>query len=353
MIASPTCVPERSSCRPQLQACILIVSPLCRPIDARDTDMPNHSSASWPDLPYGAWRETRDTLQLWTQIIGKVRLMQTPWLNHSWHVTLYVTSRGLTTSPIPHGSRSFEVAFDFIDHVLDIRVSDGGTRRLPLRPQSVADFYAAVTAALAELDVAVVINDKPCEIAGATAFSIDRQHAAYDAEYAWRFWQLLVQVDRVLKRFRTAFIGKCSPVHFFWGSFDLAVTRFAGPRAPAFTGKAPGVAAEVMREAYSHEVSSAGFWPGDNNTNYPAFYSYMYPATAGFREAAVQPAAAFFSETLGEFLLPYDAVRTAADPDATLLAFLQSTYEAAAVTAKWDRAALECRMGLPDVPRDV
>ncbi len=313
--------------------------------------MANSTNPAWPELPYAAWRDTRDTLQLWTQIIGKVRLMQSPWLNHSWHVTLYVTSRGLTTSPIPHGTRSFEAAFDFIDHVLDITVSDGGKRRLALKPQSVADFYGAVTTALQELDVAVVINDKPCEIAGATAFADDRQHASYDAEYAWRFWQALVQVDRVFKAFRTSFIGKCSPVHFFWGSFDLAVTRFSGRRAPNFTGKAPGVAPEVMSEAYSHEVSSAGFWPGDNITQYPAFYSYAYPNFAGFRETKVQPAAAVFSETLGEFLLPYDAVRSAADPDAALLAFLQSTYEAAAVAAKWDRTELECRPGRPIVPR--
>lgn len=313
--------------------------------------MANSTNPAWPELPYAAWRDTRDTLQLWTQIIGKVRLMQSPWLNHSWHVTLYVTSRGLTTSPIPHGTRCFEAAFDFIDHVLDITVSDGGKRRLALKPQSVADFYGAVTTALQELDVAVIINDKPCEIAGATAFADDRQHASYDPKYTWRFWQALVQVDRVFKAFRTLFIGKCSPVHFFWGSFDLAVTRFSGRRAPNFTGKAPGVAPEVMSEAYSHEVSSAGFWPGDNITQYPAFYSYTYPNFAGFRETKVQPAAAVFGETLGEFLLPYEAVRSAADPDAALLAFLQSTYEAAAVTAKWDRTELECRPGRPSVSR--
>jgi hypothetical protein len=315
--------------------------------------MAKSTMQQWPELPYEAWRGTRDTLQLWTQIIGKVRLMQTPWLNHSWHVTLYVTSRGLTTSPIPHGTRSFEAAFDFIDHALDITVSDGGKRRLALKPQSVADFYAAVTAALEDLGVAVIINEKPCEIPGAAAFSNDRIHAAYDPEYAWRFWQVLVQADRVLKQFRTAFIGKCSPVHFFWGSFDLAVTRFSGRRAPLFPGTAPGVAPEVMREAYSHEESSAGFWPGGGGTDYPAFYSYIYPAVPGYRESKVQPDAAFFSDALGEFLLPYDAVRTAADPDAALLAFLQSTYEAGAAAAKWDRAALECRQGHPDVPREV
>ncbi len=305
----------------------------------------------WPELKYDAWAETRATLQLWTQVIGKIRLTQTPWLNHSWHVPLYVNSKGLTTSPIAYGSRSFDMQFDFLEHALDITVSDGGARRVALRPRSVADFYGAVIAALAELGIAVAINEKPCEIAGATPFSQDRVHAAYDPEYARRFWQVLLQTDRVLKTFRTGFLGKCSPVHFFWGSFDLAVTRFSGRRAPPFTGAAPGVAQEVMREAYSHEVSSAGFWPGGNGTDYPAFYSYTYPAAAGFREHTVQPAGAFYSEALGEFLLPYETVRIAADPDAALLSFLQSTYEAAAVTGAWDRAALECPQGRPCLPR--
>jgi len=305
----------------------------------------------WPELKYDAWQDTRATLQLWTQIVGKIRLMQTPWLNHGWHVPLYVNSKGLTTSPIPHGSRSFEIQFDFTLHVLDITVSDGSARRLALRPQSVAEFYGAVSAALDDLGIAVAINEKPCEIAAATPFSQDRIHAAYDPDYAHRFWQVLLLTDRVLKKFRTGFLGKCSPVHFFWGSFDLAVTRFSGRRAPPFAGTIPGLKPEVMREAYSHEVSSAGFWPGGNGTDFPAFYSYTYPVPAGFRESAVQPAAAFFSEALGEFLLPYDAVRTAADPEASLLAFLQSTYEAAARAANWDRAALECPRGLPRVPR--
>jgi hypothetical protein len=313
--------------------------------------MVDQTTQLWPELNYDAWRETRATLQLWTQIVGKIRLMQTPWLNHSWHVPLYVNSRGLTTSPITHGSGSFDLQFDFIEHVLDITVSDGATRSLALQPQSVADFYAAVMAALVDLGVAVAINEKPCEIAGAIPFSQDRTHAAYDPVYARRFWQVLLQTDRVLKKFRTGFLGKCSPVHFFWGSFDLAVTRFSGRRAPPFSGTAPGVAQEVMREAYSHEVSSAGFWPGGNGTDFPAFYSYTYPAPAGFRQFAVQPAGAFFSEALGEFLLPYDIVRTAADPEAALLDFLQSTYEAAAVTADWDRTALECPRGTPCVPR--
>jgi Family of unknown function (DUF5996) len=307
----------------------------------------------WPELDYKAWQDTLATLQLWTQIVGKIRLMQTPWLNHSWHVPLYVNAKGLTTSPIAHGSRSFEIQFDFIEHVLDITVSDGSARRLALRPQSVAEFYGAVMAALADLGIPVAINERPCEIAGAIPFSQDRQHAAYDPDYARRFWQVLLQSDRVLQKFRTGFVGKCSPVHFFWGSFDLAVTRFSGRRAPPFTGKAPGVKPEVMREAYSHEVSSAGFWPGGNGIDFPAFYSYAYPTPAGFREAVVLPQAAYFSEPLGEFLLPYEAVRTAADPDAALLAFLQSTYEAAAEGAGWDRDGLECPRGLPRVPRAI
>jgi hypothetical protein len=314
--------------------------------------MANPMTPLWPELDYEAWRDTRDTLHLWTQIIGKVRLMRTPWLNHSWHVPLYVTATGLTTSPIPHGARTFEIQFDFLGHALDIR-SDAGTRRLALQPQSVADFYGAVMAALDELGVSVAINSRPCEIEAAIDFSRDHSHAAYDPEYARRFWQVLLQTDRVMKQFRTAFIGKCSPVHFFWGSFDLAVTRFSGRRAPPFAGKVPGVASSVMREAYSHEVSSAGFWPGGSGTNYAAFYSYAYPVPTGFRHAAVRPADAFFSEPLGEFLLPYDAVRTAADPEATLLDFLQSTYEAAARSANWDRAALECPGGRLCVPRDA
>ena len=315
--------------------------------------MADPQNPHWPELDYGAWKETRATLQLWTQIVGKIRLMQTPWLNHSWHVPLYVNSKGLATSPIAHGTRSFDIQFDFIEHSLEITVSDGSVRRLKLRPCGVADFYGAVMAALSELGLGVAINENPCEIAGATAFSQDRTHAQYDAEYAGRFWQVLLQTDRVLKKFRTGFLGKCSPVHFFWGSFDLAVTRFSGRRAPLFTGSAPGVAQQVMREAYSHEVSSAGFWPGGNGTDFAAFYSYAYPVPARFRESAVRPAGAYFSEALGEFLLPYETVRAAEDPDAALLAFLQSTYEAAAVTANWDRDALECPQGRPCVPRGL
>lgn len=314
--------------------------------------MTDSATAVWPELPYDAWSETCSTLHRWTQIVGKIRLAQTPWLNHSWHVPLYVTAVGLTTSPIPYGPRSFEIQFDFGKHVLDIAVSNGTSKRLPLQPQSVADFFGAVTAALADLDIAVAITELPCEIAGAIPFSRDTAHAAYDADYAHRFWRVLVQVDRVLKWFRTGFIGKCSPVHFFWGSFDLAVTRFSGRRAPSFPGKPPGVAAKIMQDAYSHEVSSAGFWPGGNGVD-ASFYSYAYPEPPGFRDAEVQPKEAYFSDTLGEFLLPYDAVRKAVDPDGSLLAFLHATYEAAARSAKWERSALECPQGRPGVCRDI
>src|ERR1700682_5236842 len=311
----------------------------------------NSKHEAWPDLPYGAWKDTRDTLHLWTQIVGKIRLALTPWLNHSWHVPLYVTARGLTTSPIPYGESSFEIEFDFTEHVLDITTSDGYRTKIALQPQTVAEFYDAVLAALREGGIRVEITDFPCEIPGAIPFSRDRTHAAYDAEYAHRFWRVLVQADRVLKQFRTGFVGKSSPVHFFWGSFDLAVTRFSGRLAPPHPGGVPGMADAIVRDAYSHEVSSAGFWPGGSGVDYAAFYSYAYPEPDGFRTSAVEPNAAFFNGTLGEYLLPYDAVRTAPDPDAVLLAFLRSTYEAAARAGKWDRAALECAPGIPGVPK--
>jgi hypothetical protein len=310
-------------------------------------------STAWPELPYEAWRETCTTLQLWTQVVGKVRLMRTPWLNHSWHATLYVTGRGLTTSPIAYDDRVFEMNFDFLDHTLDILVSDGGTRRIPLKPQTVADFYASVMQALRDLAIPVKVNERPCEIAGAIPFSADRTHASYDAEYAQRFWRALLQTDRVFKTFRTRFIGKVSPVHFFWGSFDLAVTRFSGRTAPRFEGKVPGVKIDVMREAYSHEVSSAGFWPGGPAHESAIFYSYVYPTPADFKQQVVRPSAATYNEALGEFVLPYDAVRTAAHPDEALLDFLQSTYDAAANTAKWDRASLDCMPGKAGIPRPV
>jgi hypothetical protein len=310
-------------------------------------------TSAWQSLPFGQWRDTCETLRLWTQIVGKIRLRQTPWLNHSWHVPLYVTARGLTTSVIPFGDRSFEMLFDFNDHALRIDVSDGARRQVALRARSVADFHSALLQQLADLEMPVTITDLPCEIAGAVPFTADRQHAAYDPEYARRFWQVLLQCDRVLKQFRTGFVGKNSPVHFFWGSFDLAVTRFSGRTAPPFTGQVPGVATTVMREAYSHEVSSAGFWPGGNGIDYPAFYSYAYPVPPDFHAWRVSPDGAFFSDSLGEFLLPYEAVRTAADPDATLMAFLQSTYEAAAESGHWDRALLERPTGVPGLCPDA
>ena len=314
---------------------------------------PTPHREAWPDLPYSAWADTCVTLHLWTQIVGKIRLAFTPWLNHSWHVPFYVTARGLTTSPIPWRDRSFEIDFDFRDHLLDISVSDGARKQIPLAPRPVADFYALVMAALAELGIRVEINELPSEIAGAVRFSQDRIHHSYDADYAGRFWRVLLDVDRVLKQFRTGFIGKSSPVHFFWGSFDIAVTRFSGRRAPPHPGGAPGLSDVVMREAYSHEVSSAGFWPGGGATDYAAFYSYAYPEPAGFRTSRVAPDGAVYNEAIGEFLLPYEAVRAAPDPDAALLAFLQSTYAAAADAGKWDRAALECGLGRPGVPRPV
>src|SRR5262245_15387953 len=296
---------------------------------------------SWPALPYDAWRDTYATLHLWTQVVGKIRLMLSPWTNHSWHVTLYVTSRGLTTSPMPHGRKTFSIDFDFIDHGLVIATSDGDVRTLPLRPRTVADFYAEVVAALAELAVPVHIHTMPNEIPDAIPFEHDLQHGAYDAPAVTRLWRALVQVDRVFKSFRARFIGKCSPVHFFWGSFDLAVTRFSGRAAPPRPGGVPHMPDWVAREAYSREVSSAGFWPGGAAVPEAVFYSYAYPEPSGFRDVTVAPAAARFDPTLGEFVLPYDAVRTSPDPDQTLLAFLQATYEAAAECAHWDRAALE------------
>ena len=300
----------------------------------------------WPELPAAAWRDTRETLHLWTQVIGKIRLAQTPWLNHSWHVTLYVTARGLTTGPIPYGGHSFAIEFDFIDHVLAIQTSTGHGARLPLRPVAVADFYAEVIAALGELGLDISIRTMPCEIVGAIPFDQDRTHASYDPDYANRFWRVLASAHEVMSRFRTGFLGKASPVHFFWGSFDLAVTRFSGRRAPMHPGGVPHLPDAVAREAYSHEVSSAGFWPGGGGpVEEAAFYAYAYPAPEGFSAAKVKPEAAYFSAELGEFLLPYAAMRTAADPDQALMEFLTSTYEAAADLAKWDRAALECAMG--------
>jgi hypothetical protein len=315
--------------------------------------MTRDRDASWPELPLAAWQDTCAALHLWTQIVGKIRLTLSPWLNHSWHVTLYVTSRGLSTSPIPYEGDDFEIEFDFIDHVLKISTSHGAARQFALAGHSVASFYAQVMAELAELGIHVTIDEMPNELPDPIKFSEDTQHASYDADMVARFFQILSNTDRVFKQFRTGFLGKASPVHFFWGSFDLAVTRFSGRTAPRHPGGVPNLPDSVACEAYSHEVSSAGFWPGSGAIDYPAFYSYAYPEPAGFRTAKVRPQAAFFSQALGEFVLPYDAVRTAKNPEAALLDFLQSTYEAAAIAAKWDRAALECATGRPGVVREI
>ena len=317
--------------------------------------MPAESSNEpWPELRYNAWKDTCTTLHLWTQIVGKIRLAQTPWLNHSWHVALYVSARGLTTSPIPYGARQFQIEFDFIDHVLWLRTDDGHVRQLMLRPMPVAEFYADLFHIMSELGFSVRINGRPNEMADAIPFSADSVHASYDREYVHRFWRILHHTHDALARFRTGFLGKASPVHFFWGSFDLAVTRFSGRAAPLHPGGVPNLPDPVTREAYSHEVSSAGFWPGGGGViDYPAFYSYAYPTPEGFAAAAVRPSAAFFSTELGEFLLPYEAVRTASDPKAALMAFLQSTYDAAADLGRWDRAALDCAVGEPRKVRAI
>jgi hypothetical protein len=306
----------------------------------------------WPELPYSSWHETAATLHLWTQIVGKVRLSLTPWVNHSWQVPLYVTARGLGTSTIPFGTEVVEVEFDFIDHRLLARTSRGDERAFALGPQPVADFYSRAIELLRQVGVPVSINDRPCELPDPVRFPDDRVHGSYDAHAAHSFWRALVQIDRVLKVFRSGFLGKVSPVHFFWGSFDLAVTRFSGRRAPLHPGGVPGLPDAVTREAYSHEVSSAGFWPGSAAFPVAAFYSYAYPEPGGFRSAAVAPGA-HWEATLGEFILPYDMVRTSADPQRVLLEFLASTYGAAATAGKWDRAALECDLGTPARVRPV
>ena len=304
------------------------------------------SRTTWPDLTYAEWRETAATLHLWTQIVGKIRLTLTPWVNHGWQVPLYVTARGLGTSPIPFDGEIFEIEFDFRSHRLVIRTSKGDEGGLSLRPQLVADFYRGTFDLLRGLGISVAINEMPNEIPNPVRFSQDQIHSAYDATAAHRFWRALVSVDRIFKLFRSGFVGKVSPVHFFWGSFDLAVTRFSGRPAPRHPGGVPGLPDEVAREAYSHEVSSAGFWPGGEAFPRAAFYAYAYPEPPRFRQRPGSPGA-YFDTTLGEFILPYDIVAAAADPEALLLDFLATTYAAAAETAGWDRAALECPIGVP------
>jgi hypothetical protein len=296
---------------------------------------------AWPSLPLHEWSATRDTLHMWLQIVGKVRLVQTPWINHSWHATLYVTSRGLTTSPIPHGSREFQIDLDFIDHRLSISTTEGGVETFPLEAQSVAAFYRRLIEALSRLDLPVRIVSTPNEVPEAIPFASDENHRSYDPDAVNRFWRMLVQAERVMRQFRARFRGKCSPIHLFWGAMDLAVTRFSGRPAPEHPGGIPNLPDRITREAYSHEVSSCGFWSGTPPIDYPAFYAYAYPEPPGFAQARVRPDAAFYSPDFREFILPYDRVRESASPDDTLLDFLQSAYEAAADLGKWDRAALD------------
>jgi hypothetical protein len=302
----------------------------------------NHAAGdSWPALELQPWVATRDTFQLWLQIIGKIRLEQTPWVNHGWHTALYVTSRGLTTSPIPHGEREFQIDLDLIDHRLIIASSDGRIGGFALSPQTVAAFYARLMEELSRLTLPVKIFARPNELPEVIPFAEDNVHRSYDAEAVTRFWRALVQADRVMKDFRARFIGKCSPVHLFWGAMDLAVTRFSGRTAPLHPGGVPNLPDRVTREAYSHEVSSCGFWSGTAPIDYPAFYAYAYPEPPGFTDARVGPAGAFYSPDFREFILPYNRVRESSTPDETLLQFFQTTYEAAADLGKWDRAALE------------
>jgi hypothetical protein len=290
----------------------------------------------WPNLPLNEWQDTYATLHMWTQIVGKVRLALSPPINHWWEVPLYVNSAGLTTSAIPYGPGVFEIQFDFLHHELTIHTSTGASRAMKLVPRSVADFYREFMAVLSDLDIAVKIWKMPCEVPNPIAFDQDTQHASYDREYASRFWRILVSVEKIFQEFRAGFIGKVSPVHFFWGSFDLAVTRFSGKRAPERPGADP-----IAREAYSHEVISTGFWPGGGDIKGAAFYAYAAPEPAGFAESPVRPKAAYYHPQLKEFLLMYDDVRTSPSPRGTLMEFLQSTYDAGADLGRWDRKELE------------
>ena len=295
----------------------------------------------WPALPFAEWQDTCATLHMWTQIVGKIRLALEPMVNHWWQVPLYVTSTGLATSPIPYEARSFQIDFDFCCHTLNIVTSDQRRAEFALTPFSVAEFYDRTMQILRDFGIDIKIWTMPVEVIDAIPFEQDRQHKSYDADAVHRFWRALVQSDRVMKEFRACFIGKVSPVHFFWGSFDLAVTRFSGRTAPPHPGGMPNLGDWVAREAYSHEVSSCGFWPGNGGYGKPAFYSYAYPAPNGFAAAPLRPPAARFDPNLQEFVLDYDAVSQSSAPDQMLLDFFQSTYEATADTAAWDRAALE------------
>lgn len=303
-------------------------------------------SAPWPDIPYEAWRETCSALHLYAQIVGKYRLARTPWVNHSWHATLYVDARGLTTSLVPDAA-GIEIVFDLRAHVLRAEAADGRAAQFPLGPMSVAEFHGRFIETVAWLGGNPEFDGRPNEIPDAVPFREDRKPRPYDAVAVERFYGALAAISRVFHRFRTGFIGKVSPVHLFWGSFDLAVTRFSGRPAPLHPGGVPSLPDDVAREAYSHEVSSAGFWPGDPQTRFAAFYSYAYPAPKGFAESKPAPEGAYFDQKLGEFLLPYEVVRTSSDPEATLMAFLQGAYRAAADLGRWDREALECPIGEP------
>jgi hypothetical protein len=297
----------------------------------------------WPELALSEWTSTRDTFHLWLQIAGKVRLVQSPWLNHSWHATFYPTPRGLTTSMIPYGNREFQIDFDLMAHRLAVTTSDGRSGGFALESQPVSAFYQRLMDELSSLDLPVRIVARPNEVEQAIPFAADNVHHDYDPDAVNRFWRMLLQAQRVMLEFRTRFIGKCSPIHLFWGGMDLAVTRFSGRPAPPHPGGIPNLPDRVTREAYSHEVSSCGFWAGTPPVDYPAFYAYAYPEPPGFAEARVRPDGAFYSNDLREFILPYSRVRESSSPDDTLLEFLQSTYEAAADLAKWDRPALERR----------
>jgi Family of unknown function (DUF5996) len=303
----------------------------------------DHGQRTWPALELHEWFATRDTLHMWLQIVGKVRLVQTPWINHSWHTTLYVTSRGLTTSLIPHGNRQFQIDFDLFDHRLAITDSDGRRGGFALEPQSVSVFYRRLMHEMNRLDLPVRIVARPNEVVEAIPFEQNDLQIDYDPDAANRFWKVLVQAQRVMVQFRARFIGKCSPIHLFWGAMDLAVTRFSGRNAPPHSGGIPNLPDRVTREAYSHEVSSCGFWPGTPPVAYSAFYAYAYPEPAGFADALIRPDGAFYSPDFREFILPYAVVRDSATPDQTLIEFLQSTYDAAANLGQWDRAVLERR----------
>jgi hypothetical protein len=307
----------------------------------------------WPEIPYEPWRETCAALHMYSQIVGKYRLAHTPWVNHSWHATLYVNASGLTTSIIPDGAVGVEIAFDLLDHSINGATTDGRTAEFPLGPMSVAEFHARFLNLIRQLGGNPRFDGRPNEVPDPVPFRDDRRPRPYDAEAVTRFFQALVAINRVLGRFRTGYIGKVSPVHLFWGSFDLAVTRFSGRPAPLHPGGIPALPDEVTREAYSHEVSSAGFWPGGGGTDFPAFYSYAYPVPMGFSDAQPSPKEAYFDERLGEFLLPYDTVQKSSDPGTALISFLESTYAAAAALGCWDRDALECPLGEPRRPRPL